>query len=226
MDALALHFFNWDALWLTRNMLIQGAIGSLQLGIATLILAPIIGAIVFALQLSPWRLMRVSVEWFTDVLRAFPLLVFLVLTYYLLLPMLELRVDPFTAAAVAFGLKHGVYFAEIYRAAWRAVDRGQFLAAHSLGLPGWRIVQKIVIPQVGLVILPLLTNQATLVLRDLPLAFVIGYFEILTGARAAQVFVRNASPLVGAIVTYGATLLVLQWLVGLVEQYSKRRLES
>jgi len=226
MDALSQHFFNWDALWQARTMLLQGAIGSLKLGLATLLVAPVVGAAVFALQLSPWRTMRGAMEWFTDMVRAFPLLVFLVVTYYLLLPLLEIRVDPFSAAVVAFSLKHGVYFAEIYRSAWLSIDRGQFLAAHSLGLSSWRTVQLVVIPQVALVILPPLTNQATLILRDLPLAFIIGYFEILNGARAAQVFVRNASPLVGAIVAYSATLLLLQWLVGLVERHSKRRLES
>jgi len=226
MDALAHHFFNWDALWRSRTMLLQGAVGSLQLGLATLMFAPLFGIVVLALARSPWAPVRKAAEWFTDLMRAFPLLVFLVLTFYLLLPLLNLRVDPFIAAAVAFSLKHGVYFAEIYRSAWLAVDRGQFQAAHSLGLSTFRTIQLVVVPQVLLIVLPPFTSQATLILRDLPLAFIIGYFEILTGARAAQVFVRNASPLVGAIIAYGATLILLQWAAGRVEAYSKRRLEA
>lgn len=226
MDALRQHFFNWDALWLSRVMLLEGAVGTLKLGIVTLIAAPLFGLVVFIVQTSRSAAIRYAVEWFIDLMRAFPLLVFLVLTYYLLLPLLNLRVDPFLAAAVAFSIKHGVYFAEIYRSAWLAVDRGQFLAAHSLGLRHWRTAQLVIIPQVALIILPPLTSQITLIMRDLPLAFIVGYFEILTGARAAQVFVRNSTPLVGAIVAYGVTLLILQWLAGLVEQYSKRRLES
>lgn len=226
MDALRQHFFNLDALWTSRLMLMEGAIGTLKLGIVTLIAAPLFGVLVFLVQTSRSATVRWAVEWFIDLMRAFPLLVFLVLTYYLLLPLLNLRVDPFLAAAVAFAIKHGVYFAEIYRSAWLAVDRGQFLAAHSLGLRHWRTAQLIIIPQVALIILPPLVSQATLIMRDLPLAFIVGYFEILTGARAAQVFVRNSTPLVGAIVVYSITLIVLQWLAGLVEQYSKRRLES
>ena len=71
-------------------------------------------------------------------MRAFPILVFLVITYYLLLPLLGVRVEPFKAAAVAFSLKHGVYFGEVYRSAWLAVERGQLLAASSLGCRNWR----------------------------------------------------------------------------------------
>jgi polar amino acid transport system permease protein len=225
MDALYQHFFNLDAFWASRVMFADGALGTIKLGVVTLIAAPLFGALVFLVHTNPNVIMRRGVEWFIDIMRAFPLLVFLVLTYYLLLPLLNLRVDPFLAAAVAFSIKHGVYFAEIYRSAWLAVDRGQFLAAHSLGLRSWRTTQLVIIPQVALVILPPLVSQATLIMRDLPLAFVVGYFEILTGARAAQVFVRNSTPLVGAIVVYSVMLLILQWLIGMIEQYSKRRLE-
>ena len=226
MDLLVHHFFNGEMLWRSRLVLLEGVLGTLKLGAAALLLAPIVGILVVAVQLSPWPAARRVTEWYTDLMRAFPLLVFLVLTYYLLLPLLGVRVEPFTAAAVAFGLKHGVYFAEIYRGGWLAVDRGQFLAAYSLGLRRWRTVHLIVVPQVTRIILPPLTSQMTLVLRDLPLAFIIGYFEILTGARAAQVFTRNSTPLVGAIAVYGATLLLLQWVTGLVEEYSRRRMEA
>jgi polar amino acid transport system permease protein len=226
MDALANHFFNGGALWQARTMLGQGAIGSINLGIATLVFAPLFGIVMFALGRSRWHSVRVATEWFTDLMRAFPLLVFLVVTYYLLLPLLNLRVDPFLAAAVAFSLKHGVYFAEIYRSAWLAVDRGQIQAAHSLGLSAWRTIQLVIVPQVVLIIMPPFTSQTTLILRDLPLAFIIGYFEVLTSARAAQVFTRNASPLVGAIVVYAVALLLLQWVAGRVEAYSKRRMEA
>lgn len=226
MEALAHHFFNGAALWQARTMLLQGAIGSLTLGIATLMFAPLFGIVVMALGRSPWRFVRVATEWFTDLMRAFPLLVFLVVTYYLFLPLFDVRVDPFVAAAVAFSLKHGVYFAEIYRSAWLAVDRGQFQAAYSLGLSRWRAIQLVIVPQVALIVMPPFTSQATLVLRDLPLAFIIGYFEVLNSARAAQVFTRNASPLVGAICAYGIALLLLQWVAGRAEAYSKRRLEA
>ena len=219
------HFFNLHAVWHARIILTQGAIGTLYLGIVSLILALAIGALVFVAQLSPWRAVQVSAEWFIDVMRAFPILVFLVLTYYLFLPLLNVRIDPFTAAAVAFGLKHGAYFAEVYRSAWLAVERGQLLAASSLGLRSWRTAQLIIVPQAALVILPSLMNQVAFLVRDLPFGFVIGYFELLTSARAAEVLVKNSTPLVAAILAYAVTLVLLQWLAGLLEQFSRRRLE-
>jgi polar amino acid transport system permease protein len=226
MEALSYHFFNVDAFWRARIILLEGAIGTINLGLVSLILALSVGVAVFAAQQSPWHAMRISAEWFIDLMRSFPILVFLVLTYYLFLPLLKVRVDPFTAAAAAFALKHGAYFAEIYRSAWLAVERGQLLAASSLGLRSWRTAQLIVVPQAALVILPPLTNQVTFLVRDMPFAFVIGYFELLTSARAAEVLVRNSTPLVAAILAYVFALLLLQWVVGRLEQFSRHRLEA
>lgn len=226
MQGLASHFFNIDVFWRVRLVLFDGAVGTLKLALVSLILALGVGGFVFAAQLSRWRTLRGFAEWLIDVMRAFPILVFLVLTYYLFLPLLKIRVDPFAAAAVAFGLKHGVYFAEIYRSAWLAIERGQLQAAASLGLRRWRIVQLVVIPQSALVILPPLFNQITFLARDMPFGFVIGYFELLTSARAAEVLVRNSTPLVIAMLTYICALLLLQAVGGRIEEFSRRRLEA
>src|SRR5215212_5114379 len=134
MDAFLVHFANVEMLWRARVVLLEGALGTLQLGLAALLTAPLVGVVVLALQLVPSRAVRSAVEWYIDVMRAFPLLVFLVIAYYLLLPLLGLKLDPFVAATLAFALKHGVYFAEIYRGGWLAVDKGQFMAAEAIGL--------------------------------------------------------------------------------------------
>lgn len=226
MDALFTHFLNFDALWNARIVMAEGALGTLKLGLATLILAPLVGAGILALQSLPVRGAATVMEWFVDVMRAFPLLVFLVVSYYLILPLVGVRIDAFTAAVFGFALKHGVYFAEIYRSGYLSVDRGQTDAAKVIGLTPAKTLRLVVAPQMLVIMLPPLTSQMTLVMRDLPLAFVIGHFELLTSARAAQVFTRNSTPLFGAVVLYAVTLLAMQWLTGRVERYSRRRMET
>ncbi len=226
MEDLQRHFLNFDALWNARIVMLEGALGTLKLGAAALALSLAMGVVIFALQFAGGPRLRNAVEWYIDVMRAMPLMVFLVLVHYVAMPVVGVRVDPFYAACVAFMLKHGAYFAEIYRSGWLAIEKGQILAAHALGLRQWRIVQMVIVPQLSLIVIPAMTSQATLVLRDLPLAFAIGYFEILTSARAAQVFTRNSTPLLGAVVAYAVTLLLLQWCTGRLERYSRRRMEA
>ena len=67
-----------------------------------------------------------------------------------------------------------------------------------------------------------MTSQMTLLMRDLPLAFIIGYFEILNSAKAAQVFTSNSTPLVAVVVFYAVWLLVFQAIAGRLERRSER----
>lgn len=225
MDAILTHFFDLDALWRARIVMGEGLAGTLKLGAAVLVTGPLVGIGVFMLQSMPVRGAETAMEWFIDIVRAFPLLVFLVLAFYLFLPLVGLQVDPFAAAVFAFAVKHGVYFAEIYRSGFGAVPYGQFDAAKMVGLTRFKMMRLVIVPQMLVIMLPAFTNQITLMLRDLPLAFIIGYFELLTSARAAQVFTRNSTPLMGAVIAYAVTLLLMQWLTGRVERYSRRKLE-
>jgi polar amino acid transport system permease protein len=226
MDGLARNFFNLEALSRSTVVLLEGAANTLKLGVVALVAALIIGLFVAMLNLSPWRRVRWLTEWYIDIMRALPLLVFLVMAFYLIPPLTGVNVDPFIAAVVAFGLMHGAYFAEVYRGGWLAVDRGQMDAARSLGFRSPAAVRLIITPQVLRVIGPPMTSQMTLLMRDLPLAFVIGYFEILNSARAAQVFTSNSTPLVAVVVFYAIWLLFFQMLAGKLERRSRRLAEA
>ena len=72
------HFFNLEAFWRVRLLLLQGALGTAKLALVALALALSVGLVVFAAQLGPWRILRRAAEWFIDLMRAFPVLVFLV----------------------------------------------------------------------------------------------------------------------------------------------------
>lgn len=75
---------------------------------------------------------------------------------------------------VALGLVAAAYIAETLRAGLQAVPRGQYEAARSLGMPGWRAMLTIVIPQAFRIVMPPLTNEFILVTKDTSLIFVLG----------------------------------------------------
>jgi polar amino acid transport system permease protein len=226
MEGLVRNFFNAEALSRSTTVLLEGALNTIKLGIFALTLALIVGLVVVALNLSPWRRVRMLTEWYIDIMRALPLLVAMVMAFYLIPPLTGFTVDPFAAAIVAFGLMHGAYFAEVYRGGWLAIDPGQMDAARSLGFRSTKAVRLIIVPQVLRVIGPPMTSQMTLLMRDLPLAFIIGYFEILNSAKAAQVFTGNSTPLVAVMVFYAVWLLAMQALSGVLERRSRRLAEA
>jgi polar amino acid transport system permease protein len=75
---------------------------------------------------------------------------------------------------VSLGLVSSAYIAETLRAGLQAVPKGQMEAARSLGMPAWRAMVTIVIPQAFRIVLPPLTNEIILLTKDSSLVYVLG----------------------------------------------------
>lgn len=75
---------------------------------------------------------------------------------------------------LALGLVSAAYIAETLRAGLQAVPKGQTEAARSLGMPAWRAMVTIVIPQAFKIVLPPMTNEIILLTKDSSLAFILG----------------------------------------------------
>ncbi|MDX2340712.1 amino acid ABC transporter permease [Micrococcus sp. M4NT] len=75
---------------------------------------------------------------------------------------------------LALGMVAAAYIAETLRAGLQAVPKGQMEAARSLGMPHWRAMVTIVIPQAFRIVLPPLTNEVILLTKDSSLVYVLG----------------------------------------------------
>jgi polar amino acid transport system permease protein len=75
---------------------------------------------------------------------------------------------------VSLGMVASAYIAETLRAGLQAVPKGQLEAARSLGMPQWRAMVSIVIPQAFKIVLPPLTNEVILLTKDSSLIYVLG----------------------------------------------------
>ncbi|ARU04385.1 hypothetical protein CCO03_06585 [Comamonas serinivorans] len=114
---------------------------------------------------------------YVGLMRGLPFLILLFITYFGL-PSAGLELSPFAAAAAALSLYSGAYFAEIFRACWQAIPAGQIEAARVLGMGSMQVFWHVQAPQALRASLPLLANQAVLLLKDCALASVITYPEL------------------------------------------------
>ena len=73
--------------------------------------------------------------------------------------------------------------AEIIRAGIESVDRGQMEAARSLGMPYWRAMQRVVLPQAIRTMIPSIINQFIITLKDTSILSVIGFPELVNTAK-------------------------------------------
>ena len=118
----------------------------LTLGVTAIVIGFVSGLALALVRLyapAPFRQLAIA---YIDVLRSIPLLVLLIVIYYAL-PFVGLRLSPFSAAASALSLVSAAYSAEIIRAGIEAVPKGQFEAAHAIGLSAWRLMVDVILPQ-------------------------------------------------------------------------------
>lgn len=124
------------------------------------------------------RAVRWLLQVYIEVIRGTPFLVQLFLLYYGG-PMIGLRLDPLPAGLLGLTIYGSPYFAEIFRAAFRAVPFGQIEAGRAIGLPESVIVRRILLP-VGLVsALPALVNFSIILTKETVILSIITVPELM-----------------------------------------------
>lgn len=126
------------------------------------------------------------------------------------------------AGILALIIVSAAYMAETIRAGVQAVPKGQSEAARSLGMSGAWTTVSIVLPQAFRIVIPPMTNEIVILIKDTSLLFVVGVAaserELTTFSRDALTTSFNASPLLAAAVLYLAITLPLTRLVARLER--------
>ena len=126
----------------------------------------------------------------------------------------------FTAVgALTLGINSGAYVAEIIRGGLMSLDPGQAEAGRSLGLGYIDTMRYIVIPQAFKAVLPALSNEFIILLKDTSLITCIGGKELLYAAQGIYSRTYEAMfPLIGTAVIYLVMVMILTWLQGKLER--------
>jgi His/Glu/Gln/Arg/opine family amino acid ABC transporter permease subunit len=112
------------------------------------------------------RTNQLLVAAFVEGIRALPIMLLVLLIFYVPYRVVEIRVPSFALAIAAFSLYAGVYFSEILRAGFRSVDPGLRQAGRVLGLTPWQILWKIELPIACRTMMPDVINLAVTVFKD------------------------------------------------------------
>jgi general L-amino acid transport system permease protein len=102
--------------------------------------------------------------------------------------------DKLVRALIGVALFASAYMAEVVRAGLAAVPRGQYEAAQALGLPYWRMMAFIILPQALRVTLPNIVNVFIALFKDTSLVFIVGIFDFLRTIEAARSDPHWATP--------------------------------
>lgn len=166
-------------------LLRDAALITIELSLASMTLAMIIGLPVALCRLyGPWPLRLLAVG-YVEFFRGIPVLLLLYLLYYGLPSIMEqanlgvaFKPSDFTVAILAFGMNYAAFESEIYRAGLAAIPQGQWEAAASLGMSSPTTFRRIILPQALRMIIPPVTNDFVALFKDTSLVSVIGVVEL------------------------------------------------
>lgn len=169
-----------DGMWLA-GPLIHGLMVTFEITGAGLVLAFSFGLITSLCRLSDSYLARMIARAYLELIRNTPLLVQLFFIYFVIAPIFDL--SRFFSAVLALSLFEGAYASEIFRAGIVSIHRGQWEAAHSLGLTAFDTYRRIILPQAIQRILPPLTSQAISLVKDSALVSTIAVYDLTMRGR-------------------------------------------
>ena len=138
-----------------------------------------LGFVVALLRLYGPAWLRPMVVLYIDSMRAIPVLVVLVWTFFALPIATGLTMPPFVAALIGLTLHLAAYAAEIVRAGVESVRAGQTRAALALGMSRVQIVRRIVLPQAIVRMLPAFGSLFSITIKDTAIASVIAVTELM-----------------------------------------------
>jgi polar amino acid transport system permease protein len=137
------------------------------------------GFVVALLRLYGPRWLRPVVVLYIDSMRAIPVLVVLVWTFFALPIVAGLTMPPFFAALIGLTVHLAAYAAEIVRAGIESVRAGQTRAALALGMSRAQVLRRIVVPQAIVRMLPAFGSLLSITIKDTAIASVIAVPEFM-----------------------------------------------
>ncbi|UNK72017.1 amino acid ABC transporter permease [Microbacterium sp. H1-D42] len=171
--------FTFTAVW----MGILKALGNTLAAFAlAAVLSIVLGLVLAVGRLSDHAWVRIPVTWITELLRAIPVLVLMMLLYYGL-PVVGVRMDPYWAVVLALMAYNGSVLAEVFRAGIEALPSGQKEAGYAIGLRKNGVMRLILFPQAVRAMLPVIVAQLVVTMKDTALGFIITYPELLYYAK-------------------------------------------
>ncbi len=162
---------------------LEGLSNTLLIAVLGLLIGIVIGTLIATVRVVPKykRLPRVLnrfCSFYVALFRGTPVVVQLLLAYYVILPLAGGHMTGVETAIMIFGLNSGAYASEIMRGGIQSVDAGQLEAGRAVGLSFSTSMFKIVIPQAVKNILPTLGNEFIALIKDTSVVSFVGATDL------------------------------------------------
>lgn len=210
--------------------ILLGLLTTMRISVFSLIAGTLLAIPLCVLRMSGRRVFSALAQGYIALVRGTPVLMLLMLLYYVVFA--SSRMDAANIAVIAFSLNTAAVVAEIMRTSLQAIPLGQIDAARALGMRRYEVLRSVILPQAGLVALPVYQSA---VINLIQWTSVVGYISITDLTRAINfissrtmepllmLFVGIALYLLMAYISYGIFGLIGRHKFGASYRYDRRQ---
>ncbi|MDQ8159550.1 MAG: ABC transporter permease subunit [Gemmatimonadota bacterium] len=201
----------WDGLTTTTLIAVLSAL-----------FGTVLGALICFMRLSSRALLRLPAQAFIAVLRGTPVVVLLMLMFYVVFG--SININPVIVAVIAFGMNFAAYVAEIFRSGIEGIDAGQSEAGTAMGFTRVQTFRFVIMPQMIQRILPVYKGECISMVK---MTSIVGYIAVQDLTKASDI-IRSRTfdaffPLVMVAVLYFLLAGILMQALGALERTTDPR---
>lgn len=208
---------------------LEGLLVTLEIAVLGLLIGIVIGVLIAMVRVTPKykmlpRILDKICGCYVELFRGTPMVVQLLIGYWVLLPALNITVDSgVPVAVIIFGLNSGAYVSEIVRGGINSVDSGQMEAGRAVGLPYVTTMLKIVVPQAIKNILPTLGNEFIVLIKETSIVSFIAVTDLYRAFKQMGDPTYNYTmPYLMLALTYLIMVLLISFGVRMLENKMKK----
>ncbi len=186
MSNLGIKIDQFREVFLEQNgyqKVVEGLQNTLLIAILGLLIGVLIGTLIATVRVVPKykrlpKILNGVCSFYVGLFRGTPIVVQLLVCYYVLLPIIGVKMTGVQVSVLVFGLNSGAYISEMMRAGIQSVDSGQMEAGRAMGLSFATTMRRIVIPQAVKNILPTLGNEFIALIKETSVVSFVGAADL------------------------------------------------
>jgi polar amino acid transport system substrate-binding protein len=195
------------------RMILDGLQVTLLITFCAVLLGTLLGGLVCWMRMSRRRWLQQTAKVYIDLMRGTPVLVLLMLMYYVV--MAPLDATGIVVAIVTFAMNTAAYISEMLRTTIQGIDRGQTEAGLALGFTPRQTFFKIVLPQVVKAVMPVYQGEVISLLKG---TSIVGYIAVADITRASDLIRSRTFDAFFPLIVTAIIYFLMAWLIGLLLQ--------
>ncbi len=210
--------FNSNIVQEDRYLLILGGLKvTVIIAVLSTVLGTLLGCLICYMRMSHLALLNIPAKVFISVIRGTPVLVFLMLIYYVVFA--SININPVLVAVIAFGMNFAAYVSEIFRTGISSIDKGQIEAGIAMGFSKLYTFVYITLPQTIQRILPVYKGEFISLVK---MTSIVGYIAVQDLTKASDIIRSRTFDAFFPLVMIAILYFLISWVLMQSLEYLER----